>query len=76
MNATFHFASAQEVTPAILEVIRQTYQEQPISIYIEADQIPEQIALQPDDDLRNAITMDELKAGIFEDLETFFASKK
>jgi len=76
MNATFHFASAQEVTPAILEVIRQTYQEQPINIYIEADQIPEQIALQPDDDLRNAITMDELKAGIFEDLETFFASKK
>jgi hypothetical protein len=76
MNATFHFSSAQELTPAILEVIRQTYQEQPVNIYIEAEQFPEQIALQPDDDLRSAITMDELKAGIFEDLETFFASKK
>jgi len=76
MNTTFHFSSAQELTPAILEVIRQTYQEQPVNIYIEAEQFPEQAILEPDDDLRNAISMDVLKAGIFEDLETFFASKK
>ena len=32
--------------------------------------------LQPDDKLRSAITMEELQARIFEDLETFFASKQ
>jgi len=37
MNTTFQFASAQEITPAILEVIRQAYQEKPISIYIRED---------------------------------------
>jgi len=34
MNTTFHFTSAQEITPAILDVIRQAYQEKPVSIYI------------------------------------------
>jgi hypothetical protein len=37
MNTTFHFASAQEISPAILEVIRQAYQEKPVSIYIQED---------------------------------------
>ena len=37
MNTTFHFTSAQEITPAILEVIRQAYQEKPVSIYIRED---------------------------------------
>ena len=37
MNTTFHFASAQEISPAILEVIRQAYQEKPVSIYIRED---------------------------------------
>jgi hypothetical protein len=37
MNTTFHFASAQEITPAILEVIRQAYQGKPVSIYIRED---------------------------------------
>ena len=76
MNTTFHFTSAQELTPAILEVIRQTYQEQPVNIYIEAEQYPEQPILEPDDDLRNAITGDELRKRIHKDLETFFANKK
>jgi len=34
MNSSFHFVSAQEFTPAILDTIRQTYKEKPISIYI------------------------------------------
>ena len=37
MNTSFHFASAQEFTPIILDVIRRTYQEKPISIYIQED---------------------------------------
>jgi len=37
MNTTFHFTSAQEISPAILEVIRQAYQEKPVSIYIRED---------------------------------------
>jgi len=37
MNTTFHFTSAQEITPAILDIIRQTYQEKPVSIYIRQD---------------------------------------
>ncbi len=36
----------------------------------------EQAVLQPDEDLRRAITGDELLAGIYDDLETFFASKQ
>jgi hypothetical protein len=35
MNTSFHFASAQEITPAIFEAIRQTYQEKPVSIYVQ-----------------------------------------
>ena len=34
MDTTFHFTSAQEITPVILDIIRQTYQEKPVSIYI------------------------------------------
>ena len=34
MDTSFHFASAQEITPVILDVIRQAYQEKPVSIYI------------------------------------------
>jgi hypothetical protein len=38
MNTTFHFTSAQEITPAIVDVIRQAYQEKPVSIYIQEDE--------------------------------------
>jgi len=43
MDTSFHFASAQEITPAILDVIRQAYQEKPVSIYIRNDEplVPE-----------------------------------
>jgi len=43
MNASFHFASAQEITPTILDVIRCAYQERPVSIYIQEDEpvVPE-----------------------------------
>ena len=34
MDTTFHFASAQEITPVILDVIRQAYHEKPVSIFI------------------------------------------
>jgi len=35
MDTTFHFTSAQEITPNIVDVIRRTYQEKPVSIYIQ-----------------------------------------
>ena len=35
MNTTFHFTSAQEITPDIIDVIRRTYQEKPVFIYIQ-----------------------------------------
>ena len=35
MNTTFHFTSAQEITPNIIDVIRRAYQEKPVSIYIQ-----------------------------------------
>ena len=38
--------------------------------------VEEQVVLQPDENLRRAITGEELLAGIYEDLETFFASKQ
>ena len=43
MNTSFHFASAQEVTTDILDVIRLAYQRRPVSIYIQDDEpfIPE-----------------------------------
>jgi hypothetical protein len=43
MNTSFHFASAQEITPSFLDVIRSAYQEKPISIYIHEDEpfVPE-----------------------------------
>jgi len=90
MNTTFHFTSAQEVSPAILEVIRQAYQEKPINIYIEADEPTmsdwemqelkrrEQIFLEPDDDYRNALSAEEFKKRALEMVERVhnkFASK-
>ena len=87
MNTTFHFASAQEVSPAILEEIRKTYREQPISIYVETDEPTmsdwemqelkrrEQIFLEPDDDFRRAITMDELEKGLLEHIDKLYAGK-
>ena len=39
------------------------------------DMIDEQVILQPDDDLRNAITKDELLEGIYEDIAKRFAKK-
>ena len=43
MNASFHFTSAQELTPDIIDVIRHTYKEKPVSIYIQEDEpfVPE-----------------------------------
>ena len=38
MNTTFHFTSAQEITPVILDVIRQVYQKKPVSIYIREEE--------------------------------------
>jgi len=87
MNTTFHFTSAQEVSPAILEAIRQAYQEQPINIYIEPDKSVisdwemqelkrrEQIFLEPDDDFRRAITMDELEKSLLEHIDKLYAGK-
>jgi hypothetical protein len=37
--------------------------------------VEEQVILQPDDKLRRAITGDQLLAGIYQDLETFYASR-
>jgi hypothetical protein len=43
MNTSFHFTSAQEITPDIIDVIRRAYQEKAVSIYIQADEpiVPE-----------------------------------
>jgi len=43
MNTSFHFTSAQEITPDIIDVIRRAYQEKAVSIYIQEDQpfVPE-----------------------------------
>ena len=38
MNTSFHFASAQEITPDIIDVIRRAYQEKAVSIYIQEDE--------------------------------------
>ena len=35
MNATFHFTSAQEITPDIIDIIRHAYQGKQVSIYIQ-----------------------------------------
>jgi len=37
MDTTFHFTSAREISPAILDVIKQAYQEKPVYIYIRED---------------------------------------
>jgi len=43
MNTTFHFASAQEITPDIIDVIKRAYERKPVSLYIQdgAPFIPE-----------------------------------
>ena len=43
MDTSFHFASAQEITPTILDVIKCAYREKPISIYIQEEEslVPE-----------------------------------
>jgi len=43
MNTSFHFTSAQEITPDIIDVIRRAYQEKSVSIYIQEDEpfVPE-----------------------------------
>jgi len=38
MNTSFHFSSAQEITPDLLDVIRSDYQAKPVSIYIQEDE--------------------------------------
>jgi len=38
MNTSFHFASAQEFTPVFLDMIKRTYQQKPVSIYIQEDE--------------------------------------
>jgi hypothetical protein len=38
MNTSFHFASAQEISPAILDIIKRAYQEKPVSIYIQEEE--------------------------------------
>jgi len=38
MDTSFHFASAQEITPVILDVIRQVYQKKPVSLFIREDE--------------------------------------
>ena len=37
MDTTFHFTSAREITPVILDVIKQAYQEKPVFMYIRED---------------------------------------
>jgi len=43
MNTSFHFASAQEITPVILDVIRNAYKEKPVSLFVVDDEpfVPE-----------------------------------
>jgi hypothetical protein len=43
MNTSFHFASAQEITFDILDIIKRAYREKPVSIYIQeaAPVVPE-----------------------------------
>jgi hypothetical protein len=39
MRTSFHFTSAQEITPDIIDIIRSAYQEKPVSIYIQEDEL-------------------------------------
>jgi len=43
MNTSFHFTSALEITPDIVDVIRRAYQEKAVSIYIQENEpfVPE-----------------------------------
>jgi len=38
MNTTFHFTSAQEITPVILDVIKSAYQEKPVSLSVRVEE--------------------------------------
>jgi hypothetical protein len=38
MKTSFYFSSAQEITPTILNVIKQAYQQKPVSIYIQEEE--------------------------------------
>jgi hypothetical protein len=38
MNTSFHFASAQEITVDILDIIKNAYHKKPFSIYIQDDE--------------------------------------
>jgi len=46
MNTSFHFTSAQEITPVILDLIKQAYQKKPVSIYIQDDELLPQWQIQ------------------------------
>ena len=35
MNTTFQFTSAQEIMPDFIDIVRRTYQEKPVPIYIQ-----------------------------------------
>ncbi|MDR2970949.1 MAG: hypothetical protein LBU83_03335 [Bacteroidales bacterium] len=43
MNTIFHFESAQEITPTIIDVIKQAYEGRPVSLYIREEEpfVPE-----------------------------------
>jgi hypothetical protein len=43
MNTIFHFESAQEITPTIIDVIKQAYEGKPVSLYIREEEpfVPE-----------------------------------
>ena len=75
MNTSFHFASAQEVTPDILDVIRCAYHKRPISIYIQEDEpfIPEwqmQEVKRRDGNSSVLLDCDEVISELEDELET------
>ena len=43
MNTTFHFTSAQEITPAVLDLIKSAYHEKPVSLSVRVEEpfVPE-----------------------------------
>jgi len=46
MNTSFHFTSAQDITPVLLDLIKQAYQKKPITIYIQDDEFVSQWQIQ------------------------------
>ena len=69
MNTSFHFASAQEITPAILDVIKRAYQEKPVSIYIREGE-PVVPAWQIQEIRRRDAVMENNPAGYLLDCDT------